>query len=261
MSALKKIAGFIYAESGLVTSKTRIELALSRHLGVPVRLKRFYKGRGWGLKYLVFSAGRTEPDHLVKAASRVIEARLKKALGKDYVPFDQRFSFEARVLNSLAEIGHGPRVELCENGFFLREYLPGTCLLELPDDQLSLSLPDILRTLDRICASGIFHTDPNAGNVILNPAAGRISLIDSEVPLRETPPPTIGPERRAYCHERLLYTAGLDLRLRRNAGPALIPRLAGLVKEFYGSAENPALAPERAADLLEGRAGQMEMPL
>ena len=260
MSALKKIAGFIYAESGLVTSKTRIELAVSRKLATPVRLKRLTKGRGWGLKYLVFSPGRTEPEHLVKAASRVIEARLKKALGMDYMEFDQRFSFETRVLNALADIGHGPRVELCEYGFFLREFLPGTCLLDLTNDQLSLQLPEILRTLDQICDSGIFHTDPNAGNVILDPSSGRISLIDSEVPLRETPPLTIGPERRAYCHERLLYTAGLGLRLRRNTGGELIPRLAGRVKEYYCSAENPALSPERAAALLEGRASQMELP-
>jgi len=257
---IKKTLGFFYAELGLVTGKASIAESVSRKLGRPVSLVRYVRGRGWGLKYLAVQAGAASASHLVKAASRVIERRIKRTLGPDYIDYSKRFALEASVLQSLAGIGLGPEIQLCEKGFFMRDFMPGVCLPDLPPGQLIKWLPGVLGSIDRMCDAGIFHTDPNAGNVLIEPESGRVSFIDSEIPARGGKPGEVDPRRRTYCHERLLYSLGLDWRRKKRSQDDLARSLLSRAKDYYSSAGDPALSPERAAALLTGEATQIRMP-
>lgn len=258
---IKKILGFYYAELGLVTGKAAITRSVSGKLGKPVSLARFVKGRGWGLKYLIVQHGAGQPSHVVKAASRVIERRIKGVLGADYMHYSERFTLEASVLRSLAGIGLGPEIQLCEKGFFMRDFMPGACLLDLPPEALIEWLPAVLESVDRMCDSGIFHTDPNAGNVLIDPQSGRVSLIDSEVPPKGARPGEIDSRRRAYCHERLLYSLGPRLRKKRQFPDHLARNLLSRTKDYYSGSSEPALPAGRAAALLTGEATQIRMPV
>ena len=260
MANIKKTLGFFYAELGLVTGKASIADSVSRKLGKPVSLARFIKGRGWGLKYLVVQAGAGSPSHVVKAASKVIERRIRGVLGPDYIHYSQRFALEASVLGSLAGIGLGPGIQLCEKGFFMRDFLPGLCLLDLPPDELAKWLPRAFESIDRMCDAGFFHTDPNAGNVLIDPESGQVSFIDSEIPSIGGKPGEVDSRRRVYCHERLLYSLGLHWRKKRRFPDDLERNLSSRAKDYYSSAGEPAVSPERAAALLTGEAIQIGMP-
>lgn len=257
---IKKTLGFFYAELGLVTGKAAIAESVSFKLGKPVSLARFIKGRGWGLKYMVVQQGASRPSHVVKAASKVIERRIKRVLGPEYIHYSERFAREASVLQSLVGIGLGPDIQLCEKGFFMRDFMPGLCLLELPPEELIEWLPGALESVDRMCDAGVFHTDPNAGNVLIEPESGRVSFIDSEIPSKGGIPGKIDSPRRAYCHERLLYSLGLDWRKKRRFKDDLVQKLLSRVDDYYSSAGEPAISAGRATALLTGKETQRGMP-
>ena len=257
---LKKKLGFLYAQFGLVTGKDRIAEKASSRLGTPVRLHPFPKGSGWGLKYLVFPAGASEPTHLVKAASRIIERRVARGTVVPYYPHPARFAREAEILGALAEIGLGPSMLMCEADFFVREYLPGCSLSELGQEDLVAWLPRVLEALEEICEAGILHTDPNAENVIVDRQNRRLSFIDSEVSVSGPPLGTVSPERRLFCHERLLATLSRRPRESSAAGKSFDERLPDLVREFYTHRKSPGLSPERAVALLQGETAQRNIP-
>ena len=142
----------------------------------------------------------------------------------------------------------------------MRDFMPGVCLLELPPEQLIKWLTGVLEAVDRMCDARVFHTDPNAGNVLVDPESGRVSFIDSEIPARGGKPGEVDSRRRAYCHERLLYSLGLDWRRKKRSQDDLAQRLLLKAKDYYSSAGDPALSPERAAALLTGEATQIRMP-
>ncbi len=257
---LKKHLGFIYAEFGLVTGKVEMVVEITRRLGGPLRLIPYLKGHGWGLKYLVIPEGASGPTHLVKAASRVIERRVARDPAGKYYPYYRRFAREAEILAALADIGLGPSILCCEACFFVREYLPGHSLRELPHEQLIIWLPRALEALEKACEAGIFHSDPNAGNVIVDLSGGRLAFIDSEVAVEGTALGRITPERRLFCHERLLATAGRDSSGRPAGSGRANEELARIAGDFYGRHESVGLAPERAAALLLGEESQMRRP-
>ncbi len=257
---LKKKLGFFYAQLGLVTGKDRITEKVSSRLGTPVRLRPFLKGRGWGLKYLVFPAGACEPTHLVKAASRIIERRVARDKVIRYYPHPERFAREAEILGALAEIGLGPSILMCEADFFVREYLPGCPLSELGQEDLEAWLPRVLEALEEICEAGILHTDPNAENVIVDRQNRRLFFIDSEISISEPALGTVSPEHRLFCHERLLATLSRRPRESPAAGKPFDERLPSLVREFYTHRKSPGLSPERAVALLQGETAQRNIP-
>ncbi len=260
MANIKKTLGFFYAELGLVTGKAAIAENVSLKLSKPVSLARFIKGRGWGLKYLVVQQGATRPSHVVKAASRVIERRIRRILGPDYLHYSERFALEASVLQSLAGIGLGPEIQLCEKGFFMRDFLPGVCLLDLPPEELIKWLPRAFESVDRMCDSGIFHTDLNAGNVLIDSENGRVAFIDSEIPSKGGKPGVIDSQRRAYCHERLLYSLGRHWRRKKRFPDDLAQKLLSRAKDYYSSEGESAISAERAAALLTGKERQIGIP-
>jgi len=257
---VKKRLGFLYAELGLHSRKSMIQQAVSSGLEQPVRLVRYFKGCGWGIKYLVVPHGENSPTHLVKAASRIIERRLRRSLGSGYLSYPERFRREAEIMESLAELGLGPRILLCESGFFVREFLPGTSFLELPPGEMAKWLREILASIDRMCNSGTFHTDPNAGNVIIDPVRGKIGFIDSEIPAGQTPPVEVSDELRAYCHERFLYSVGLHLQ-KNPPLPELTRNISSCVQDYYSSIKDHVLSVQRALDLLSGKQTHREIPL
>ena len=261
MVKLKKRLGFFYAELGLIAGKGRIAETVSRRLGTPVRLRPFVKGRGWGLKYLVLPEGASKPTHLVKAASRIIERRLTRDPAGNYHPYNQRFAREAEILGALAALGLGPSALLCEDDFFVREYVPGRCLYEIAEAELIVWLPRALEALEQMCDAGIFHTDPNAENVIVDPGSRRPVFIDSEVSVSGPALGTVSPERRLFCHERLLASLSWKLSGVSAAEKHFSEELLAVLQEFYRSRESLNLSPERAAALLQGEAVQRERPL
>ena len=256
-----KTAGFFYAELGLIAGKGRIAEAVSSQLGTPVRLSPFPKGRGWGLKYLVLPEGASKPTHLVKAASRIIERRVARDPAGNYHPYYQRFAREAEILGALAAIGLGPPVLLCEADFFVREYVPGRCLYEITEAELIVWLPRALEALELMCETGIFHTDPNAENVIVDPGSRGLAFIDSEVSVSGPALGTVSRERRLFCHERLLASLSRKLSGEPAAEKHFSEELLAALQEFYRSRESLNLSPERAAALLQGEATQMKRPL
>jgi len=257
---LKRRIGFLYAELGLAAGRGLIAKAISAKIGRPVKLARLFKGSGWGLKYLVYEQGESSPAYLVKTASLIIERRLQRVIGREYLTYRERFKMESEVLSSLARIGLGPCVILCEKDFFVREFLPGFSLIELPLPDIKKWLPKVLESIDRFCDSGVFHTDPNSANVIVNPGENKIGFIDSEIPAPGSD--KIVPERtkRAFCHERLLYSLGRDLRKKAGFKPELLEMLFPPVNDYYNQSAGNILSPGRAIDLVKGRVIQIEIP-
>jgi len=257
---LKRRLGFHYAELGLAAGRGRIAAAVSARLGAPVSLRPFLKGRGWGLKYLVYPAKASGATHLAKAASSIIERRVMRDPAGRYYPYHERFAREAGIIGALAGIGLGPAVLLCEADFFVREYLPGRCLAELSEKDLAQWLPRALQALEKICEAGIFHTDTNAENVIVDTESGRLAFIDSEVQVSGPALGKVSPERRLFCHERLLATLSRDLQAGSTAVRRFNEEILETVREFYRSREPLNLSPERAVGLLLGDTAQMERP-
>ena len=257
---LKRRVGFLYAELGLAAGRGLIAKAISAKIGRPVRLARLFKGSGWGLKYLVYEQGESSPAYLVKAASLIIERRLQRVIGREYLAYSERFKMESEVLSGLARISLGPCVILCEKDFFVREFLPGFSLIELPLPDIKKWLPKVLEAIDRFCDSGVFHTDPNSANVIVDPGENKIGFIDSEIPAPGSD--KIVPERtkRAFCHERLLYSLGRDLRKKADFEPELLEMLFPPVNDYYNQSAGRILSPGRAIDLVKGRVIQIEIP-
>jgi hypothetical protein len=256
---LKRKIGFLYAEPGLAAGRGLIAKAISTKIGRPVKLKRLFKGSGWGLKYLVYEQDESSPAYLVKAASLVIERRLRRVLGQDYLTYPERLKMETEILSALARIGLGPFVILCEKEFLVREFLPGFSLIELPLPDIKKWLPKVLEAIDRFCDSGVLHTDPNSANVIVDPGEGKIGFIDSEIPAPGSD--KIVPERikRAFCHERLLYSLGRDLRKKAGFEPESLETLFPPVNDYYNQSAGGILSPRRAIDLVKGRAIQIEV--
>ena len=177
---------------------------LAAELGYLPGIERFYPGRGWGLKYLVTKPGNGGHVAVVKTCSRFIERRLRTSLSEKYVPPARRFALECEVLSSLAELDLGPKVLLCRDKFFVREYIKGRSLAELNTGDIAETLPAVLDAIELACHSGVFHTDLNAGNIIVRPD-GRVGFIDCEVPTVNSG--EISAEHaRLYCHERLLQS-------------------------------------------------------
>ncbi len=241
---------FILNELGLSVSSKRIARELETELGVRLKLERFYPGRGWGLKYLAFKPGTLIPFALIKASSRIIERRLRAALAPNYTVPSRRFALEAEVLSRLAELDLGPKVLLLREHYFVREYLDGTTLAELPPSDIAALLPTVLDSIERACASGVFHTDLNAGNVIIRPG-GRVGFIDCEVPGSSNGEPP-GKKDRIYCHERLLHSlppAACRSKL-----------LADAAARYYETAENPPFDSTRVKALLNDKNSRIEAP-
>jgi hypothetical protein len=251
VTKLRKRAGFLYAELWLVADKSAIIRALSARPGGPVRLKRYFKGRGWGLKYLVLDGNAVSPALIVKAASRTIERRLVRALGSDYVPHPERFRLEAETISALAGLGLGPRIILREKDFFVREFLPGTSFQELPAGDQARYLPEVLAALDRMCEEGVFHSDTNSGNVIVGRPEGRIGFIDSEIPLSPEQASLDLKARLRQCHARFLSTLGRDY-IQAGPGPQT-DELVQAATAYYASRPDPALAPREVKKLLGGQ--------
>jgi hypothetical protein len=258
---LKKHLGFLYAELGLTVGKVDMVGEITQKLGTPVRFQPFLKGRGWGLKYLVSPVDSPGPTHLAKAASRIIERRVARDPAGPYYPYHERFAREVEILEALANIGLGPSVLICESGFFVREFLPGCCLSELAEKDLKTWLPPALEALEKMCGAGIFHTDTNAQNVIVDQENGHLAFIDSEVMVSGPALGEVSPERRLFCHERLLSTVSRNLSKKTTAdGGHISEELLAAAKEFYRCRKSLKLSPERAAMLLRGEAVNMRRP-
>jgi hypothetical protein len=256
---LKRRIGFLYAELGLAAGRDLIAKVISAKIGRPVKLARLFKGSGWGLKYLVYEQGESSPAYLVKAASLIIERRFQHVMGRDYLTYPERFKMESEILSALARIGLGPCVILCEKDFFVRGFLPGFSLVELPLPDIKKWLPKVLKAIDLFCDSGIFHTDPNSANVIVDPGEGKIGFIDSEIPTPGSDKIVAERAKRAFCHERLLYSLGRDLRKKAGFEPESLETLFPPVKDYYDQSAGGILSPKRAIDLLIGRVIQIEI--
>ncbi|MBW7998200.1 MAG: hypothetical protein FVQ81_16845 [Candidatus Glassbacteria bacterium] len=225
-------------------SRKQLAGELTGLLGYQPSLERFYPGRGWGLKYLLYKPGEQVPVAVLKVASMIIERRLRTRLGETYMAPAGRFERESGILARLAAIGLGPGVLACLEDYFVRDYIAGQTLAGMSAAQIARRLPSVLDAVDRACAAGIFHTDLNAGNVIVEPTGG-IKFIDCEIP--RDPPDEANDiaGARAYCHQRLLYSlagaTGCDTVISDTAG------------EYFSAAENPPISPEQASALVLGK--------
>jgi len=163
-------------------------------------------------------------------------------------------------LSALAEIGLGPGVLICDTDFFVRSFLPGLTLKYMPLPDLEHWLPEVLKAIDRMCGSGIFHTDPNAGNVIIDKHAKKIGFIDSEIPARIRTERTLSDEDRRFCHERLLYTLSRDWMNRGLPSSTMKQKILSGAYNYYNSTPCGLLTPQRAVDLLTGKEIQTGIP-
>lgn len=248
---------FIYRETGLIASKKEIIHALGEALHTEVRLRRFTKGRGWGVKYLVQDRNTGKTAAVVKAASRSVERRIEKRWPDRYLHYTERFSRECRLLERLASAGLGPRVVLCAGAFFAREYLPGSSLLELPPARVAGLIGGVCDTLEAVNREGIPHTDPNPGNIILEPETGRLRLIDCENPLHAPESPEVLEKLRVYNHERFIHVLGRELRASRDSGG--LEEIAAAVESTYTRPGSPVPA-DRALALLRGETQSVRLP-
>jgi tRNA A-37 threonylcarbamoyl transferase component Bud32 len=240
MTHLRRKLSFIINELGLNISSKRIARELATELGIAPTLERFYPGRGWGLKYLAFKPGAKNPFAVIKASSRLIERRLKVALAQKYTIPSRRFALEAEVLSRLAELNLGPKVLLCREHYFVRKYLEGRALAELQPEEIAGLLPTVLDSIERAYSNGVFHTDLNAGNVIIR-LDGSVGFIDCEVPAGNSGKHP-GEKDRIYCHERLLHSL-----------PQAVSKstlLADAVARYYETVANPPLSVDRVKALL-----------
>ncbi|MCE5269798.1 hypothetical protein LLH00_00765 [bacterium] len=248
--SLRQRAAFLWAERSLLADLGAVRDSLSRRLGRPVRLERYIRGRGWGIKYIVAGKIPECPAALVKIASRVIERRLQRVQAENYLPPVERYRQEASVIVTLAREGLGPELIESGPGWFARGFLPGRCLTELPPEELAEYLPAVLDAADRAVAAGVFHTDMNADNVIVGPLDRRVGFIDSEWPQTG---PLAGLDSiavRRYCYRRLLFTLGRDYAAA--AEPAFRERILAAVLAHSGGSAGP-LSREEAAVLLTGQ--------
>ncbi len=252
MRSWSRKLSFIYNELGLDVSRREMISALTEPPGTPPLLERFLPGRGWGLKYLAFKPDASVPYAVIKASSSIIERRLKVKLAGKYVVPSRRFALESELLARLAALDLGPAVLLCRERFFVREYLDGMALNLLPAAEIAERLPDVLGAIERSCGGGVFHTDLNAGNVIIR-SDGRVGFIDCEVPGSNTGAPP-GERERKYCHERLLHS----LPLAADGNNSL---LADAAARYYETAADPPLTPERAKTLVNKNDTPLKVPL
>jgi len=248
--SLRQRAAFLWAERFILAGRGTVRDSLARSLGRPVRLERYLRGKGWGVKYIVAGENPDCPTALVKVASRVIERRLRRVQGANYLPPVERYRQEAAVIAALAREGLGPELLDSGPGWFARGFLPGRCLTELPPDELAAALPSVLAAVDRASAAGIFHTDMNADNVIVVRPDWRVGFIDSEWPQTGALAGLDTAAVRRYCHRRLLFTLGRDY-------PAVAEtqfreRILGLVLTHFGASAGP-LSREEAALMLTGQ--------
>ncbi|HLA39727.1 MAG TPA: hypothetical protein VJ417_07015 [Candidatus Glassbacteria bacterium] len=256
-SFLKKF-GFRLAELTLKVRLREIEKEVSRAAGCPVRLERFIRGRGWGVKYLGFPTGGDSPAWVVKAASGLIEFRLKQALKGAYIPAGERFSRECRLLEELEKLALGPRVLLCTQGFFAREFVAGTPLTELSPGDLPAHVEPVLQAIERTVVEKVFHTDPNATNVIVRADGGGYCLIDSEIPGEDDPEGELASIRRVYCHERFLYSLSpVKIKLPSHVSSKA---LSVAVNFFDRMGDDAPVPPARVAALVSGNATPVEFP-
>jgi len=257
VSALKKVA-FRLAEIFLVTPRREIESGLARAAGSSMRLERYISGRGWGIKYLAWPEGAEGPAWVVKAASRLIESRLRRSLKEGYLGHAERFRRECRLLERLEKIGLGPAVLLCEEGFFARQFVAGTCLVQLPPKEISGHVEEVLGAIERMAEAGVFHTDPNAGNVIVRSEGSGCCFVDSEIPGRDDPEGDLSSLRRVYCHERFLHSLSPEkIRL-----PAIVSgKVMSLAANFFDRmGDESPVPPARAAALVSGNASCVSFP-
>ena len=249
MPGLRQIASFLWAERSLLADPETIRLELSARLDRPLLLKRFIRGRGWGLKFLLESEGPDRPLILLKIASRILERRLQRSQGGNYLPPAERYSQETEVILALAREGLGPQLIDSGPSWFARDFMEGHCLHEFPPDELAAVMPQVLAAVDRVVEAGIFHTDINSNNVIIGPDCMQVGFIDSEWPKTG---PLAGLDRaavRRYCHRRLLFTLGRDYPTAREAG--FRERLIMLAEAYYGDTNGP-LSREEISVLLSG---------
>ncbi|MFH1068955.1 MAG: hypothetical protein V1794_04965 [Candidatus Glassbacteria bacterium] len=257
MSLFRK-AGFRLAELFLATPASEIQQAVALKAGSPVRLERYFTGSGWGIKYLVYPAGAESPGWVVKASSGLIEFRLKLVEKKKYVPPAERFRRECRLLAALEKIGLGPSVLLCEDGYFVRGFIDGTCLADLPPLEIAGHVEPVLRSIEKMAAENVFHTDPNAANVIVRRDGPGYCFIDSELPGREDPEGRLAVARRIYCHERLLHSLGPDkLKLPVHVASKVMSVAVNL---FDRMGEDCPVPPARVASLMSGSASPLIFP-
>lgn len=235
---IRKRLSFLYLERSILAGKDEITTELENALGEKLSLKRFYRGSGWGLKYVAFTGKHNSGSLLVKAASAAIEKRIKNDSRHRYLEPDERLKREAEILRKLSVIGRAPRVVHAGRYFFAREFVEGRAVNSLPSAEKTGAIAECLAALDQALDHGIFHTDTNASNLILTGSG--VMMIDSEVP-RET---LVGEEQRVYCHERFLSSL-FDSR-------SVLPETISAVEEYYRNSSNPVLTPERAVSLLGG---------
>jgi hypothetical protein len=247
---LLKYLKFRIHELSLATPLADVRRELEKLLGEPLVTRRMPLGNGWSLKYLAYSESRPEPAALIKVASRMIERRLKAGIGHWYAPPASRYVQEAEVLSALARLDLAPEVLLVGENYQIRRYTMGACLAAMPETEVATCLPLVLGAIDTAWRAGIFHTDINAGNVIITQSGG-VHFIDSETPSKHTTGEPLGENYRAYGHERLIET------LARLGNPG--ETVAATLKDYYAAHDGP-LTTQRAGELLAGRAQIMEYP-
>jgi tRNA A-37 threonylcarbamoyl transferase component Bud32 len=228
----------------------KIRRALEEKLGKKLVLRRMPLGRGWGLKYLAYSGGRTEPEALIKVSSWMTERRLRN---RDplYKPPLKRNRHEAGVLSNLAELGLAPEVLICEEYYLVRRYSSGRCLTDLAPGELAAILPRVLDAIDTSWKAGIFHTDLNAGNVIVT-TTGAIHFIDSEIPSLLEPGAPLDEYVRRYCHERIIHSLAVYGKRSEKVNAAL--------SDYYGANHSSPVSVERALELMKPETAILEFP-
>ena len=247
-----KYVRFRIKELCLAVPTGEIRRALEKKLGKKLVLRRMPLGRGWSLKYLAYSEDQPEPEALIKVSSRLNERRLKDTIAQGrYAPPGERFRHEAEVLGSLAELGLAPEILVREEYFVARRYSSGRCLQELSPQEAAGLLPRVLDAIDTAWKTGIFHTDLNAGNVIVTPSGG-IHFIDSEVYSDHKSGAPLGEHFRRFCHERLIHSLVVN-GIRGDV-------VNDVLREYYGAREDGAVSVERALELMKPETRIVEFP-
>lgn len=100
-----------------------IERDLNFFFGKKVKIKKFTKGKGWYIKYIVEVDGK---KYILKVPSKRIEAKVKK--DPCYFHYSKRLQCEFEILKLLSEKNLTYPPVLLTDNYILREYIPGETL-------------------------------------------------------------------------------------------------------------------------------------
>jgi serine/threonine protein kinase len=178
----------------LVVNYREIIRELRAQLGHDITVERFNEGRGHTVKFLVFTnnerlhnASQEKRRYLVLAASYYVEYFFKRKHPGIYVPFQEKFKEEYKILQKLSEHGLAPEGIFLSDKYYVREYVEGIPLSELLESgEAMVGLEGgefVIKSLERIQkihSLGVVHKDPMPSNVIVT-NEGEIKFIDFEV--------------------------------------------------------------------------------